>query len=180
MLAEQSSGSADALDLRLSRNQSRMTGVDRVVAKHQLVWMFGRGTENEPRRTQCLNRKRAIGLIKRDKFPGGHRLWRAYGSVGNCEPGNLMIWRWLIGPSFTRRESNVQIVDSCRRRNRALGATIGAQDDPRRFLLGYLVGRHVLALAGRVVELLRQCDPQQKSFPLLQGRPGMPNSSSSA
>src|SRR5271154_4066348 len=103
-----------------------MRGVNRVVTEHQLVWMLGRGTENESRRAVRLDDKRLAGLLERDKFADGHRLRCAYGPLGDCEPGHFMISRWLIGPAFTGRESNVQIVNALRRENRAFGTTVGA------------------------------------------------------
>ena len=176
--AEQSSGHeliADALNLRLTRDESSMSGVNRVMTENQLVRVFGRGTENESRRTIRLNGKGAIGFLKRHKFASGNRLWRAYGALGDCEPGNFMIqWR-VIGPSFTCRELNIQIVNTLRGENRAFGATMGAQDDPRGLFRWHLVNRQIMALAWAVLEFFRQRDPQLKAFRLLQGRSGMPN-----
>src|SRR5271167_1196089 len=94
VLAEQSSGHefiADALNLSLTRGQSCLSGVNRVVTEYQVVRVFGRGTENEPRRTIRLNDKRLAGLLERHKFTGGHRFRCAYGPLRDCEPGHFMI-----------------------------------------------------------------------------------------
>src|SRR5258708_12989599 len=91
-----------------------------------------------------------------------------------------MIQRRLIGPSFTCREWHVQLIDTRRCGNCALGASIGHQNDPRGVFLGHLVRRRVMALAGGVLEFRRQGDPQLKAFRFLQGRSGMPNAAAGA
>src|SRR5258708_4186722 len=91
-----------------------------------------------------------------------------------------MTQRRLIGPSFTCRELHVQVIDTVRCGNCALGGTIGAQNDPRGLFLGHLVRRQVMALAGGVLEFRRQGDPQLKAFRFLQGRSGMPNAAAGA
>src|SRR5258708_26372274 len=91
-----------------------------------------------------------------------------------------MTQRRLIGPSFTCRELHVQVIDTLRCGNCALGATIGAQNDPRGLFLGHLVRRQVMALAGQVLEFSRQGDPQLKTFRAAQGRSGMPNAAAGA
>ena len=62
-LAEQSSGHelmTDALNLRLTGYESRMSGVNRIAPEYQVVRVFGRGTEHEPRGTVCLNANGAV------------------------------------------------------------------------------------------------------------------------
>src|SRR5580698_1196826 len=101
-------------------------------------------------------------------------------AFGDREPGYVMIQRWLIGPSFARRELHVQVVNARGRKNWALGVTIGSQDDPRGLFLGHVVGGQVMALAGGVLEFLRQGDPQLKALRLFQSGSRMPDAAAGA
>src|ERR1700733_12109751 len=129
----------DALDLCLSRSEGCRSRMNRVAAEHQIMRMFGRRTENEPRRSLRLNDQGVVGFLEHDQFAGGDRFRRAKLPVGDREPRYLVSQRGLINPPFTRRELNVQIVDALRSQNRAFCTAMGAHDDPRGVLLGYMI-----------------------------------------
>lgn len=79
--------------------------------------------------------------------------------MGEREPGNIVARRRLVGPSFTGRKLNIQVVDALRRIDRALGAAIGAQNDPHRLICCHFFRTQVMTLAGRVFEMRLQRNP---------------------
>src|SRR5260370_3869348 len=124
----------------------------------------GGGRENRRRRAGWPDNEVTIRLLENGQFAGRDVFWRAESSLGDCEPGHLMIRRRLIDPSLTGRESNIKVVDALRSIDCALGSTIGAYDNPRGLFFCHLSRTQGMTLAGRVLEFRRQRDPQLESF----------------
>ncbi|EEF26006.1 conserved hypothetical protein [Ricinus communis] len=134
--------------------------MDRVVARHQRIWVGRRGTEHELGGAAGDEVELAFALLEHAEFARQAHARRLQRAVGDGHPGHVVPGRRRVAPALAVLQLHMQVVDGRARPDVAGRAVVAADHDPGRSRLADAVGGQVHAVRRSVLVFGRQGEPQ--------------------
>ena len=150
----------DLVDPPFARTQRCSAGVHRVLSEHEVVRVRGSRTDNKIRIGLRVNIDGIVRRLEDRKFTGFHRVRHKEFAGAYRKPTNRMVDVRRVAPGFPSSQAHGQVVQRARSLQRACCLTVVADQNTRRTVARYAIGRQVDVFHGAEFFVRRQREPE--------------------